>query len=504
MASRFFAHLLFSVGLVISLIALNGTALACSCGPRPTVLDSYEGSDVVIIARLLSVEKVQDTEDRRYVDGVRSATMVVEKVFKGNLKVRDEITFGQGGGADCIWTFNEKWIGDQFLFYVNTPRKDASADDSFPPFREAGWWYAVTCGRSHGLEYATEDLLYLENMPKLRGKTRISGTIAGGWRDPDIDVEKKTIKIIGPKKTYELKTDAHGVFEIYDLPPGKYLVEPEVPAGYKIDKFMLGYSPSVARNVENEAELKSPKQVPVVLEPKKHASVNIEFKIDNAVRGKVMDPTGKPMSRVCVYLWRRDQKEGFGPFDCTDEKGQFEITEISAGEYIVVANHDGKLSADTPFKTLYYPNVSDRERAAVITIGPGGIVNDINIVVPKLEETIVVEGTLKYSDGNPVTDEYVDFEAEKTEGIDGDSQAETDSAGHFSIKILKGIKGELSAEDWVYLGEYVNCPKLDSLIKKSGEDHMSIKTNVIAVVAERNLYNVELMYPFPRCEKTKN
>jgi hypothetical protein len=501
MLSRCCKHFLFLILCLFVLLIVRDSVRACSCGPRPTVLDSYDSSDVVIITRLLSVEKVKDTDDRRYVGGVRSSTMVVEKVFKGNLKVNDQMVFGQGGGADCIWTFKEEWVGDQFLFYLRTPRKDS--DRSYLALSESEWWFAVTCGRSTGSEYATEDLLYLENMSKLRGKTRISGSIGGGWRNPDIDVENKLVKIIGPKKTYQVKTNAHGVFEIYDLPPGKYLIEPEIPSGYKINRFMLRYSPSIPRTNDEEVELKLPKQVPVVLEPKKHASIYIDFDIDNAVRGKVIDPNGKPMSGVCVYLWRPDQKEGFGPFDCTDEKGQFEITEASAGQYIVVANNDGKLSASEPFTTIYYPNVLERERAAIITIGPGQVVNDINIVVPKLEETFVVEGILKYSDGKPVSEEWVEFEADKTDGIDGDARGKTDAAGHFSFRILKGVKGELSAEDWVYLGEYVNCAKLDSLIKKSGKENLAVKTNVIPIVAERNVYNLELTFPFPRCEKAK-
>src|SRR5262245_10240413 len=100
--------LLFSVFSIALILTVAKTGNACSCGPRPTVLDSFERSDEVVIVRALSVEKVQDKEDQHYVDGVKSTTMVVEKVFKGKLKVRDEIVFGQGGGADCIWTFDEE------------------------------------------------------------------------------------------------------------------------------------------------------------------------------------------------------------------------------------------------------------------------------------------------------------------------------------------------------------------------------------------------------------
>jgi hypothetical protein len=498
MPSRYWKRSLFLPLLLLMFLGGSQLAHACSCGPRPTVLDSYDHSDVVVVLRALSVEKAEDTNERHYVDGVRSTTMLVEKVFKGNLKVGDEIVFGQGGGADCIWTFNEKSVGHQFLFYLISP--DKNSDRSYLPSTDLNLWFAGGCGRSTGLGGATDDLLYLENMDKLRGRTRISGTIGVWPTPPELNVERKKIKIIGPKKTYEATTDRHGVFEIYDLPPGKYLVEPEMSAGYKIDPFMLRYSPSVVRNDYEEPEFKK-NQVAITLEPKKHAGVDIAFQIDNVVRGKVVGPKGKPMVGACVALPLSDAGEGGGGGDCTDEKGVFEITSVPSGSYVVAVNVDGKLSSSEPFGTFYYPNVSDRARAAVITIGPGEVINDVNIVVPSLAETITVEGVLRYSDGKPVVDEYVEFEAEKAERIDGDVNEKTDANGHFSLKLLKGVKGELSAEDYVYIGEYENCPKLDSLIRKSGRDNTTLKTNVIPILADRNIFNLELVFPFPACKK---
>ena len=199
--------LLFSVFSTALILAATTTANGCSCGPRPTVLESFERSDEVVLTRAISVEKV-NIEERS--DRVKSTTMVVEKVFKGTLKVRDEIVFGQGG--NCNWNFDEKEVGHQSLFYLIRPEK---LSRPFPA--EAGLWIALGCGRSSGLSGATEDLLYLENLSKLRGKTRISGSIRGDYAYPGIDVAGKKIKIIGPKKTYQTKTDKDGVFEIYDL-----------------------------------------------------------------------------------------------------------------------------------------------------------------------------------------------------------------------------------------------------------------------------------------------
>ena len=198
---RFLLLTLFSISL---LLIASQSASACSCGPRGSVLDSFEASDEVVILRVISVEKAENTDDRQYVDGVKSTTMIVEKVFKGKLKPRDEIVFGQGGGADYIWTFNEKSVGYQYLFYLARPE---NLKATFLPSKDPGLWFAFGCGRSDVLAAATEDLLYLEKMKKVRGKTRISGSIGGGSDNPDLGVAGKKIKIIGPNKTYVTKTD---------------------------------------------------------------------------------------------------------------------------------------------------------------------------------------------------------------------------------------------------------------------------------------------------------
>lgn len=494
-----FIAVLFSVFI----LSATQTAKACSCGPRPSVLDSFEQAEEVVIVRVLSVQKVENTDERNYVDGVRSATMLVDKVFKGKLKVRDEIVFGQGGGADCIGTFSEGSVGHQYLFYLTRPETFTKSDRRYLPTKEPGLWFVFTCGRSTGLHGATEDLLYLENMSKRRGQTRISGTIGGGFQNPDIDVEGKKIKIIGEKKNYETKTDKDGVFEIYGLPPGKYKIEPELPTGWKIDPYWLRYSSSLAGGEFEQSEKKSLKQVEILLEPKKHASVDIVFNVENFVRGRVIGPKGRPLGGVCVYLWPPGA-EPWGWFDCTDEQGRFEITSVAKGEYVLVANRDGKLSSRHPFKQIFYPNVSERARAAVLTIGPGETIEDLDIVIPALEEMVTIEGVLHYSDGKPVAEESVNFEAtKKDEKVDGNVSVRTDSNGKFTLRILKGVMGEVFGEVWVISGLYLNCPKVDELIAKSGRNNVTVLSNVVKLTTEQDVYEVDLTLPFPRCEKAK-
>jgi hypothetical protein len=50
----------FSIAI---LLAAANSANACSCGPRPSVLESFEQSDEVVIVRAIAVEKSENTEN---------------------------------------------------------------------------------------------------------------------------------------------------------------------------------------------------------------------------------------------------------------------------------------------------------------------------------------------------------------------------------------------------------------------------------------------------------
>jgi hypothetical protein len=123
--------------------------LACTCEAKRTVLDAFESSQTVLIAKVVSVEKIKDMDkDEEFVyKGIKSTKMVVEKVYKGDVSIGDELVFRQGMGGDCIWTFDEDYVGERFLFYLDAPSK------GHPFFGKEDkdaqlMYYAITCGRS--------------------------------------------------------------------------------------------------------------------------------------------------------------------------------------------------------------------------------------------------------------------------------------------------------------------------------------------------------------------
>lgn len=495
-----FRSFVFAVFFVALLLTAITTANACSCGPRPSVLGSFEGSDEVVILRAKAVAKAEGTQEHNFIGGIKSTTMVVEKVFKGMLKVGEEIVFAQGNGADCLWTFDEQSMDRQFLFYLTRPENLRFYGSPRGP----GLWVGAGCGRSTGLKEANEDLLYLENMAKVRGKTRISGTFHGYYDFSDLDIAGKMVKIIGPTKTYVRKTNKDGVFEIYGLPPGKYFVEPETPSDWKFDTYYLAFSQGVIQDVFNWGNRNSPRRVTIMLEREKHVSINFVITVENFVTGRVLNPKGKAMSDVWVHLLQPGHDTG--PSGYTDEEGKFKIFQIPRGQYVLVANPDGRPSAREPFPKIFYPNVTERERAAVINISLGEKLANLDIVIPKLEETVTISGVFRYSDGNPVAEEPVKFKVvTKNEKVDGDVGERTDAAGRFTLTVLKGLTGELSGEQFFLKGVYQNCPQVDELIAKSEyRSSVTVLSNIIKLTSGQDMHEVQLTLPFPRCEKAKN
>jgi hypothetical protein len=498
---------------------------ACSCAQRQTVLTEYDESEVVVVARVVSLRMVPKKEEPKPSEGegeqagerparpaerpaeletqeehagyggVISTRMIVERVYKGGLKPGDEMVFGQGGGADCVWTFEQENVGDSYLFYLRR-------------FKDSPLWYAGTCGRSRPVGHAHDDLLYLDKLDKVRGRTRISGTVGFGYTPLEHPpVAGLKLRIVGAAgKTFDVKTDEHGVFELYDAPAGKYTVEPEVPAGWRVERFALRYSPSVADTDGYDPRKGPMKKIPFALEAKKHAGVDITFEIDNAVAGKLFDTAGKPMDGVCLQLLpaRGEVPSPYYNSDCTEEGGRFRFEEIQPGDYVIVVNRDNEITSRTPFNTFFYPSAARREEAIVFHVGLGDHVEGLQVYVPKMEETVTVEGIFLYSDGKPVAGESVEFEVEGGEERDPlNASVKTDAKGRFFLRLIKGRKGILYGEMFTYVGEFENCPKLDNAIKQTGSTSTELKTPAVEVQGVGNLYGVELRFPFPGCKKAE-
>jgi hypothetical protein len=213
----------------LALLLSAASAEACECIGYPSPAQAFDDSTAVFVGRVVRAEPGTVSE-ARYAE--QTAVALVEETFKG-ARVGDKITFKQSPG--CVPKFES---GGRFLFYAHYSK-------------ESKTWAVYGCDRGHNLEDAADDLLYLRALPLSSERNRVSGQIVHLERVPEEGftfVERLAgvkVRVKGKEKTYEAATDSNGVYELYDLPPGKYTIEPELPSGLKLH-FAMSFGPGAA------------------------------------------------------------------------------------------------------------------------------------------------------------------------------------------------------------------------------------------------------------------
>ena len=295
--------------------------------------------------------------------------MEVEKAYKGDVKVGEQLKFAQGDEIlHCTWAFYQDEIGERYLLYLFKPNK---ASDP---------WSIGTCNRSRQVEYVKEDLLYLDNIEKRRGRTRISGTMNA---EGNFNVVGRTIRIIGRHKTYVTTTDKDGVYEIYDLPAGRYVIEPELPFGWKVDEFLL-----TQQRTGTTTPSRPSNRVAFTLRERKHFGVGINVRLSNHISGTVVDSNSQPLQWVCVSLAPVNDQSSLVCNGLTDKRGRFHIDSVAAGTYLLIFNYENKPTREMPFPRLFYPGVIDRNQARTISVKHGESLSGLNVVIT-LDRTFV-------------------------------------------------------------------------------------------------------------------
>ena len=340
-------------------------ACSCSSGYTPSALDMFESADHVVIAKVIFVKTAEEDTEKQYDSGDGSAVMTVEKIYKGGLKSGEEIEFPQRF-TSCDMEFKKEHIGQKYLFYLAKPLGNP------PRYRYGG------CGmRPAGImEYAIEDILYLDNLYNLEGKTRISGILRKSGDDSNIKENGRKILIRQGGKTWEAFTDSNGVFEIYGLPAGEYELMPELLDGWKIDTVLMHQSVDPGRGI------------PVTLKERRHVSQSIWILPGNVIRGRLLSSSGQPLRNVLMTVGPIDGNPQEALFDGgalgrTDINGEFNFSVRANGEYILYL-HSSTVDEDIPFGgMIYYPGVTKKEEAKVFSITPGAVFDDLSFSIPK-------------------------------------------------------------------------------------------------------------------------
>jgi hypothetical protein len=245
----------------------SATAEACSCPGYPSPSEAHGGADAVFVGRVVRATPATKEE----AESVAQTVVVrVDEAFKG-ARVGDEVTLRQPS-HNCAPKFA---AGGRHLFYAGYDER-------------AKTWEVHGCGRGPDLEGAADDLLYLRALPLSARRNRVSGTLKHYEDGPDKAfalvgrLAGAKVRVMGKDKTYEATTNADGVYELYDLPPGTYTIEPELPFGMKV-RFPVQFGPGDEKGGA----------VTVVLAERTCAGADFIIGTADGVVGRVLGPLKK-------------------------------------------------------------------------------------------------------------------------------------------------------------------------------------------------------------------
>jgi hypothetical protein len=204
-----------------------------------------------------------------------------------------------------------------------------------------------------------------------------------------------------------MSTTARGTFEFKDLPAGRYALA-ATRSGY----IRLQYG---------QRRPGEPGR-PIKLADGQHfENADLALPRTGSIAGRITDEVGDPLADVSIFpaQWKyfRGKRRlvpvsGGGPFNRTDETGQFRITGLEPGDYIVLATTrttwtvDDKPDERIGFLPTYSNGTANPTEATSVKVATGqeAVIGDFAMVPGRVAS---IAGTATYSSGLPLAGESI-------------------------------------------------------------------------------------------------
>jgi hypothetical protein len=429
-------RMLIAIASVALLALSTHNVFACSCAGSSPPCQAYGEAAAVFVGTVIDSHNVTikygDIDEQ-----MRSVRFSLDTAFRGVEAAQVEVLTGFGGG-DCGFGFVQS---QQYLVYA---------------YEFQGKLSTNICTRTRSIAKAQEDLLYLRGLGRAKPTVAISGEVVRSSRDENGTLANQplagiSIAIEGPVRK-EVTTDAKGQYRVQNLPAGEYLVKASLPEGLA---------------TRGEPEKK------VTIAERGCAVVSFWSESDGQLSGRVLNAQGLPVSKAEIFISRYDKEryQGFWDAAYSDEGGNYRFKLVPSGRYVLSIRFDGMTSQQRPFPLTYYPGVSDKSQATVITIKEGEHLDKYDLQMLPLPLEYVVEGVVVWSNGKPALGAGVNYLTDAVVYA-----VKVDEQGHFSFKAYDGITVMVFA----------------SVAQKNGT---YIQSNRVQVVAGSGLEPVKLILP---------
>ena len=402
-------------GILFALSFASQTVHACSCGSANAPCISFGSAQAVFVGTVLSKRVDEQTRptDRGNINrnpiGFRFA---VEQSYRGAAGPEIEIFTGRGGG-DCGYDFK---IGQRYLVYA---------------YLDGDKLTTYICTRTKLFGTAAEDLAFLATLSSPSQGVTIFGTITHGEAETEYSSSDVFITIEGASPQQEIRPDAEGHFRLSGLPAGKYKVSLHLP--------------------QTLSAWQSERQIEVL--DRGCAFIGWNVRNNGRASGRVVDTDGEGIASIAVQLIKPDidplQASGLGTV--TDASGNFSLSEVPKGRYIIAVNYNRYPNPNDPtivYPSSFYPGVTDQAQAQVITIGTGEKLENLEIRVPPRRPASILTGAIVWSDGSPVVDAQLSVMDVTENDPSGFVAVAVDRQGKFRINGYTGEKLFLEARSY--------------------------------------------------------
>jgi len=358
--------------------------------------------------------------------GRRIEVDVVER-FWGDVDETVVVQTGFGGG-DCGVAFKE---GEEYLI------RSAAGKN--------GLYATGICGKTGHVRFHQDTLASLRAWRKGEPRPRIVSGVVQDWTSRENrharggypPMEGVDVFLRGEGTELKATTDADGAFRFENVPQEVFQVDPDVP----------GYGPTSVSDHRDPLDMIS----------NSCSSLFITLKQNQAViRGRVLPQPGEELPRNLWIEAIPADPNSAAPFDATADKenGRFSIDEIEPGRFHVAINvenaptgpHGRTKGRDKiwPYRSTYYPGVSDPAKAAVFEVQRGMVVDVGNWTLPARLREVMIPGQVVLPDGTPASDARLILRRpSRDESLS--KFGPTDGEGRFEAYLLESIEYEVEA-----------------------------------------------------------
>lgn len=402
---------------LLGIFLFSYPAYACTCGNSEPPVEFNEARAIFIGKMLEGTEeiKVADELKKSYVIEAGKVRFAIEEIFKGPVAKELTVEIASHAGTNC-GPYGLK-RGERYLVYAY-----ANGDN----WNEL---YTGVCTRTSlvSSDYIKEDLAFLRHLPPVGSGGNIEGSI---WTDHRSEGKSPfanlIVHITGPdRKVRSIRTNSNGEFRLSKVKPGKYQLDPQLPASYALDlRFVIDRLPTE-----------------IEVEDRGTAVASLKVVITSLVSGRLVDTDGHGVNTAMFKFLRttspdNDYAAAYG--HSTGENGDFTFEDVPPGEFVMLIemeHHNIKKN-----RNYYYPGTFDRHRATPFKVRLGDTQSGFLFTLPDEFKVRSIDGQVVWPTGKPAANVEVGLWCARGTGTTGLAvefstiRTKTDDQGRFHLE----------------------------------------------------------------------